>query len=170
MSLVPFKFRYDNYLDRFDKELKVFDNFLDRFWYWDRYGLEFDRYAPRSLLYSDQESHPVYGKDGFHVAIDCIQFRPSEITVKTFDNEIIIEGKHEERPDNHGYISRAFVRKYILPDYIDSGNITSSLSSDGILTIKAPPLPPKRNFLENKERYLPITYTGPSNYKQLTYK
>jgi crystallin alpha B len=49
-----------------------------------------------------------------------------------------VEGKHEEKQDEHGYVSRHFVRRYILPSDIEVNNIVSSLSSDGVLTVTAP--------------------------------
>lgn len=70
--------------------------------------------------------------------LDVQQFAPREITVKTIDTTIIVEGKHEEKQDEHGYISRHFVRRYVLPRDVEVHNITSSLSSDGVLTITAP--------------------------------
>jgi len=72
------------------------------------------------------------------VILDVQQFSPNEITVKTVDNYIIVEAKHEEKKDEHGFISRSFVRRYVLPSTHDLNNITSSLSSDGVLTISAP--------------------------------
>jgi crystallin, alpha B len=38
--------------------------------------------------------------------VDVTQFRPEEITVKTTDKNVIIHGKHEERTDQHGFVSR----------------------------------------------------------------
>lgn len=58
--------------------------------------------------------------------------------MKTVDNDVIVEAKHEERQDEHGYISRHFVRRYVLPQSHNVAEITSSLSSDGVLTITAP--------------------------------
>lgn len=73
------------------------------------------------------------------VILDVQQFLPEEITVKTVgNNNIIVEAKHEERQDEHGFVSRHFVRRYVLPPSHDVINITSSLSSDGVLTITAP--------------------------------
>lgn len=84
------------------------------------------------------------------------QFKPEEITVKTTDEHIIVEGKHEEKPDEHGQISRHFVRLYQLPKDIIADDIKSTLSSDGVLTVTAPlkevPPPPPEN-----ERVIPIT-------------
>ncbi|XP_046403811.1 protein lethal(2)essential for life-like [Ischnura elegans] len=97
-------------------------------------------------------------KSQFQVILDVQQFSPSELSVKTVGNTIVVEGKHEEREDEHGFISRHFVRRYGLPSDVESKEVTSSLSSDGVLTITAP----KKNQppLEERERVIPITQTG----------
>src|SRR5690349_5190745 len=46
----------------------------------------------------------------FQVSIDVNSFRPEEIEVKLKDREIIVEGKHEERQDELGFVSRQFSR------------------------------------------------------------
>ncbi|XP_018348888.1 PREDICTED: protein lethal(2)essential for life-like isoform X1 [Trachymyrmex septentrionalis] len=76
--------------------------------------------------------------DNFQVILDVQQFSPDEITVKTIDNHVVVEAKHEEKQDEHGYISRHFVRRYVLPPSHDLVNITSTLSLDGVLTVTAP--------------------------------
>ncbi|XP_019888789.1 protein lethal(2)essential for life [Ooceraea biroi] len=88
-------------------------------------------YSGRGLLAAAALSDP-------QVILDVQQFSPDEITVKTVDNHVIVEAKHEERQDEHGYISRHFVRRYLLPPSHDLANVNSTLSSDGILTITAP--------------------------------
>lgn len=98
------------------------------------------------------------GKDGFQVSLDVQQFKPNEVTVKLQDNTVVIEGKHEEREDQHGYISRHFTRKYVLPKEVDIEQLASSLSSDGILTIKAP----KKQAAIEGERVIQIQQTGPA--------
>lgn len=101
------------------------------------------------------------GQNGFQVCMDTRNFSPNEITVTANDNWITIKGNHEERQDEHGYISRHFKRRYVLPSGFDSNTITSELSSDGILTVKAP-LP---KALENKnERYIAIQQTGSAHF------
>ena len=97
------------------------------------------------------------GKDNFQVILDVQQFSPEEITVKTVGNNVIVEAKHEERQDEHGFISRHFVRRYVLPPSHDVINITSSLSSDGVLTITAPK---KGETPSGTERFIEITKTG----------
>lgn len=78
------------------------------------------------------------GDDGFQVCVDVQHFQPNEIEVKTENNTVIVHAKHEEKVDEHGYISREFTRRYQLPDEFKPENVVSSLSSDGVLMIKAP--------------------------------
>jgi crystallin alpha B len=70
--------------------------------------------------------------------LDVQQFCPNEIAVKTIDNYIVIEGKHEEKEDEHGYVARHFVRRYLLPKGVKPESVTSTISCDGVLTISAP--------------------------------
>ncbi|VEN58494.1 unnamed protein product [Callosobruchus maculatus] len=100
--------------------------------------------------------HSDDGKN-FVVNIDVQQFTPEEITVKGVgDDTIVVECKHEEKPDEHGSIYRHFVRRYKLPKGHDISKCMSKLSSDGVLTITAP------NIEKNKkaEIEIPITLTN----------
>ncbi|KAJ8924467.1 hypothetical protein NQ315_007264 [Exocentrus adspersus] len=115
--------------------------------------------ASTSLQRQDSGSTITQDKDKFQVILDVQQFAPNEITVKTNGQNIVVEGKHEEKQDEHGYISRHFVRRYILPETHDVGAVVSSLSSDGILTVSAPR---KSETPVNQERVVPITKTGPA--------
>ncbi|CAH0391833.1 unnamed protein product [Bemisia tabaci] len=63
---------------------------------------------------------------------------PVKTLVKTSNGAIVVEGKHEEKQDEHGFVSRQFTRRYVLPKDVEIENITSSLSSDGVLTISVP--------------------------------
>lgn len=51
----------------------------------------------------------------FKVSLDVKHFAPEELTVKTVGSYIEIRGKHEEKKDDHGAISRDFTRKYTIP-------------------------------------------------------
>lgn len=98
-----------------------------------------------------------YDKDTFQADIDVQRFKPEEISIKVSgDNTITIEGKHEEKQDEHGFISRQFVRRYVLPDNCDRAKVESKLSSDGILTITAP----RMDIKEMEFRSIPIQHTG----------
>lgn len=63
-------------------------------------------YRPYDLSRQDSGSTVNIDKDKFQIILDVQQFTPDEITVKTNDKYIIVEGKHEEKPDEHGLISR----------------------------------------------------------------
>uniref|UniRef100_UPI00398EE2F5 heat shock protein beta-1 n=1 Tax=Pristiophorus japonicus TaxID=55135 RepID=UPI00398EE2F5 len=72
------------------------------------------------------------------ISLDIKHFTPEELQVKTQDGYLVISGNHEERQDQHGFISRSFTRKYKLPSDVDTLSVTSSLTSDGILIVNAP--------------------------------
>lgn len=95
-------------------------------------------------------------KDKFVVTLDVQQFRPEEINVKVVDNSIVVEAKHEEKEDEHGWISRQFIRKYTVPEQCDIQQVESQLSSDGVLTIAAP----RKEVAKDNEKVIKIQYTG----------
>ncbi|XP_031765513.1 protein lethal(2)essential for life-like [Galleria mellonella] len=96
--------------------------------------------------------------DKFQINLDVQHFAPDEISVKTADGYIVVEAKHEEKKDDHGYISRQFVRRYALPEGTLPETVESQLSSDGVLTITAPR---KVSEAVKGERKVPIAQTGP---------
>ncbi|XP_075162606.1 heat shock protein 23-like [Haematobia irritans] len=100
------------------------------------------------------------GKDGFQVCMDVQHFKPSELNVKVLGDCIVVEGKHEEREDDHGYISRCFVRRYTLPKGYDPNSVVSTLSSDGVLIVRAPK--PQIKDKDN-ERIIQIQQVGPAH-------
>ncbi|XP_060534605.1 protein lethal(2)essential for life-like [Cylas formicarius] len=112
------------------------------------------RYA---LKYPDQSSDLAVTQDKqkFQVRLDVENFKPDEIKVKTVnDNVIEIEAKHEEKKDDHGFISRHFVRRFVLPKGHNLKEVVSSLSEDGILTVTAP----KQNPEIQQEKAIPVEH------------
>lgn len=105
------------------------------------------------------EKQAKIGKDGFQVCLDVQHFKPNEISVKTVDNSIVVEANHEERRDSHGYISRRFTRRYELPEEYKAKDVISSISSDGILSVKCPKTEPA---IEGNVRHVQIQQTGPA--------
>lgn len=85
----------------------------------------------------DPQLYGIYGNK-FKVHLDVHQFYPNELSVHTACSNVYIHGKHEEKTDEHGFITREFTRRYILPACVDHDNVTASLSPNGILTVKAP--------------------------------
>ncbi|XP_062410718.1 heat shock protein beta-1-like [Sardina pilchardus] len=83
-------------------------------------------------------SELVIGQGTWRVSLDINQFTPEDITVRTKDGYLEITGKHEERQDAHGLVSRCFNRKYRLPAEVDTENIACSVSPGGVLSVEAP--------------------------------
>ncbi|KAJ8717984.1 hypothetical protein PYW07_005914 [Mythimna separata] len=94
-------------------------------------------------------------KGNYKITLDVQHYRPNDISVKVTETEIIVEAKHEERQDSHGFISRQFKRRYPLPSHCPAENVSSSMSSDGILIIIAE----KRSSNET-EKIVPIKMCG----------
>ncbi|XP_058835621.1 protein lethal(2)essential for life-like [Topomyia yanbarensis] len=92
--------------------------------------------TPRS--HQDTGSVVISDGDRYQINLDVQHFAPDEISVKTVNDTVVIEGNHEERQDEHGYVSRRFVRKYVLPSGHSPGDVVSSVSRDGMLKVMAP--------------------------------
>uniref|UniRef100_A0A8C5MTC6 Alpha-crystallin B chain n=1 Tax=Leptobrachium leishanense TaxID=445787 RepID=A0A8C5MTC6_9ANUR len=91
-------------------------------------------------------------KDKFSVNLDAKHFSPEELKVKVIGDYVEIQGKHEERQDEHGYVSRDFQRRYRIPADVDPLCITSTLTPDGVLMVCGP-----RKLADVPERSIPIT-------------
>ncbi|XP_023164485.1 heat shock protein 67B3 [Drosophila hydei] len=96
----------------------------------------------------------------YQVHLDVGLFEPGELSVKLVNNCVIVEGKHEEREDEHGHVYRHFVRRYPLAKEYNADAIASTLTDEGVLTITVPPLAPQ---VEGTERIIPIKHVGPSD-------
>ena len=101
--------------------------------------------------------------EDFEVSFDVMSFKPAEIAVKMTDHEIQIEGKHEEREDEFGFISRQFHRRFTLPREFDPDTVSTSLNAEGKMTIKASK--PKPQVDESQERMIPIQHVPATSSK-----
>uniref|UniRef100_A0A8D8U6V2 Alpha-crystallin B chain n=1 Tax=Cacopsylla melanoneura TaxID=428564 RepID=A0A8D8U6V2_9HEMI len=110
-------------------------------------------------------SNYLVDKEGLKVNLDVQQFKPEELDVKVVDDYLVVHAKHEERSDQHGFISREFTRRYRIPDTVDAQAIASKLSSDGVLSIQAP-----KKQIEGLtgERNIPVIQTNQPAIKQTT--
>ncbi|CAI9589669.1 unnamed protein product [Staurois parvus] len=91
-------------------------------------------------------------KDQFSVMLDVKHFSPQELTVKVVGDYVEVHAKHEERQDEHGFISREFHRRYKMPATVNPASITSALAADGLLSIQAPVI----DTAKAEERSIPI--------------
>ncbi|XP_013110918.1 heat shock protein 27 [Stomoxys calcitrans] len=115
------------------------------------YPMRWDNYYNGERVHIDDK--------GFQVEIDVRNFRPHEIEVKTTDDYVIVQGKHARRNDGNSMVERHFFRKYLLPRGFNANEVISDLSTDGILTIKAPPPPPTK-YYKPGERLVRVHETG----------
>lgn len=75
----------------------------------------------------------------------------------------LITAKHEEKQDEHGFISRQFSRKYILPEECNPDKTTCTFSPEGVLTVTSPLKPVEKK----EEKSIKIEFTEkPSNEKE----
>lgn len=118
-----------------------------------------DYYRPwkqMSSIFRDTGSTIRADKEKFQINLDVQHFAPEEVSVKVVNGFLVVEGNHEEKKDEHGYVSRQFTRRYALPEGCNLEAVESRLSSDGVLTVTAPLSCPAAN-----ERVVPIVQTGP---------
>ncbi|XP_020833443.1 heat shock protein beta-6 [Phascolarctos cinereus] len=107
--------------------------------------------APSVALRADPGPGQVtLAKGEFSVLLDVKHFSPEEINVKVVGEHVEVHARHEERPDEHGFISREFHRRYRLPEGVDPAAVTSALSPEGILSIQAPATTPGTQAAERK--------------------
>ncbi|XP_060519198.1 protein lethal(2)essential for life-like [Cylas formicarius] len=170
MSLLPFFFDEPVYTSRWLRPSRILDQHFglgldpeDLFQPLDLNNRQVTR-TPAGYLRSwrsnasekDAGSVVTFDKDKFQANLDVSQFKPEEISVKVADNVLTIEGKHEEKKDEHGMISRHFVRRYVLPKNCNLDKVESKLSSDGVLSITAP----KIEAMEVDHKTVPIQQTN----------
>jgi len=84
---------------------------------------------------SDENQVKNEGKK-YEIKLDVSHFEPQEITVKTVGNDVVVIGKHDERKDRLGLVSRQFTRRYQLPDDVEPETVVSALTPKGILIIE----------------------------------
>lgn len=155
--------------DFFNFNQMVRDNFFapEFFRPWDNASRRWENYfrpmedlraAMNRMALNDVGQNITMDNEKFQVNVDVQHFSPEEINVRVVDGQVTIEGKHEEKMDEHGYVSRQFIRKYTLPRECLPDTVESKLSSDGVLTVTAPKILP---LPSTGEKIVPISYTGP---------
>jgi len=140
--------RADNFFD--DKS--IFDR--------ERSGSLFDR-DDRSLFAANSEQNGVskvqYDNDTYKILVNVENFKPEELVIKTIDNTVQVEAKHEEKTsDGRSSSVKSFNQSFTLPRGVNPELVSSALSKDGILTLSAPLPQAIKN--SNPERLVPIKF------------
>lgn len=124
----------------------------------DRSNSVFDR-DERSLFAANSEQNGIsrvqYDDDSYKIHVNVEKYKPEELVIKTVDNTVIVEAKHEEKtPEGRSYSTSSFNQSFTLPRGVNPESVTSALSKEGVLTISAPL--PKALKSSNPERLVPI--------------
>ncbi len=95
------------------------------------------------------------------VSVPVTGFKAEELSVKVMGDRLVVEAEREEKKEDNGTVVRQQWKKsFVLPKSVDAENVTSSLSSDGVLTITAPKKPPTQPLEELK---IPIKTAPPAS-------
>lgn len=74
-------------------------------------------------------------------------YAPDELKVKVKGRQVDITGRHEEKDSDGGnYVFREFRRSFQLPRDADPESVTSELSREGLLRIRASPLDKEKSI------------------------
>merc|ERR1712018_165414 len=93
-------------------------------------------------------AEPIHTTDDdtkFEVTVDTHDFKPEEVEVKVKDNVVTIAAKHEENEDQvqpnstkKSHMSKKLTHSYKLPSSCKTENVTSKLTSPGLVMVSAP--------------------------------
>ncbi|XP_018429607.1 PREDICTED: heat shock protein 30C-like [Nanorana parkeri] len=100
----------------------------------------------------------------FELALDVDQVPPEELTVRTEGRRLIVTGKHYRKRETE---NGSFVHEYRechkeadLPEDVNPGDVTCSVSRDGRLLFRAPrlalPAAEQRMIPVNRDMHIPI--------------
>merc|ERR1711963_1068701 len=116
-----------------------------------------DEKREKSSLFKEENVIKVKDDDKvFEITMDTSQYKPDELKVNVLQNTLTVEAKHtEQSEDGRNFVSKQFLRRYTLPRDCKYEQVSSNLSSDGILVISAPKIQPQISA-EPNGRNVPI--------------
>uniref|UniRef100_A0A1A8FMA5 Heat shock protein, alpha-crystallin-related, b8 n=2 Tax=Nothobranchius korthausae TaxID=1143690 RepID=A0A1A8FMA5_9TELE len=82
------------------------------------------------------------GGEPWKVCVNVHSFRAAELNVKTRDGFVEVSGKHEEKQEEGGIVTKNFTKKIQIPAEVDPLTVFASLSPEGVLIIEARQTPP----------------------------
>ncbi|XP_059920384.1 heat shock protein beta-8 [Gadus macrocephalus] len=92
--------------------------------------------------YSETSPPTTPGEEPWKVCVNVHSFRPEELSVKTRDGFVDVSGKHEEKQEEGGIVTKNFTKKIQIPTDVDPVTVFASLSPEGVLIIEARQTPP----------------------------
>ncbi|CAK6959804.1 heat shock protein beta-8 [Scomber scombrus] len=91
---------------------------------------------------SSRSSPTTTGGEPWKVCVNVHSFKPEELNVKTRDGFVEVSGKHEEKQEEGGIVTKNFTKKIQIPIDVDPLTVFASLSPEGVLIIEARQTPP----------------------------
>merc|ERR1712038_740969 len=76
--------------------------------------------------------------DKFMIQLELPGFSPEDFSLKTKDDVIIIEAKHNAKTDDGSTDTRQFTKEFKMPGGVATDQLSSTYSGTGILTVSAP--------------------------------
>ncbi|XP_076854015.1 heat shock protein beta-8 [Brachyhypopomus gauderio] len=97
--------------------------------------------------YSSRHSEPLRAPptnpdEPWKVCVNVHSYKPEELNVKTKEGFVEVSGKHEEKQDEGGIVSKNFTKKIQIPSDVDPLTVFASLSPEGVLIIESRQTPP----------------------------
>jgi len=144
------------------RRMRPMDNFLDEIFDFDHVVLPSPINKPKTEMSKvkgdEKKKELVVTPTKFQINLNIAGYTPEELSVKTMDNFVTIEGKHEESSEN-SLISRSFLRKWAIPDGVKIDELNCNFNSkDSVLQLEAPRVVPEEKGVENVIR-IPIQFT-----------
>ncbi|XP_068460994.1 heat shock protein beta-8 [Clinocottus analis] len=107
--------------------------------YTSRYGEPSSRSSPTG---STSSGSGTTGGEPWKVCVNVHSFKPEELSIKTRDGFVEVSGKHEEKQEEGGIVTKNFTKKIQIPIDVDPVTVFASLSPEGVLIIEARQTPP----------------------------
>jgi HSP20 family molecular chaperone IbpA len=57
-----------------------------------------------------------YDNTKFEIKLDISDYNAEDLNVKIAGDRLVVSGKHQEKQDKYGSISREFTRQFVIPE------------------------------------------------------
>ncbi|XP_037113939.1 heat shock protein beta-8 isoform X2 [Syngnathus acus] len=94
-------------------------------------------------------ARPGRAGDPWKVCVNVHSFKSHELNIKTREGFVEVSGKHEEKQEEGGIVTKNFTKKIQIPTDVDPLTVFASLSPEGVLIIEARQTPPYSLFSDN---------------------
>ncbi|CAI9570528.1 unnamed protein product [Staurois parvus] len=85
---------------------------------------------------SDSSTGASEDSEPLEILLDVVQFRPEDIIIQIFEGWLIVKAEHGRRMDEHGFVSRSFMRTYKIPSDTELKDLSAVFCHDGVLAIR----------------------------------